>query len=284
MMPPRARHESSAKAGRWWIEAALGLLLTAGGAQWSPAQDANAVIRDAVQTELRMNHDDRTRWRYLDDEREKGTLSIVVQTDAGSVKRLVQRSGKPISAEESADVQRNLEQFIRDSAKLAKQRKDGESDDKSAAELLGMMPQAFVWKLEKTTDKNVLLGFAPNPAFRPPDMEARVMSAMTGEVLVEKAQHRIVTLSGRLTEDVTIGFGLLGRLRAGGTFRVERREVRPGLWQITETHVHIDGKALLFKTIGQQQDEIQTEWTQIPNGTTLERAVELSRSVTSATP
>ena len=181
-------------------------------------------------------------------------------------------------------MQQNLEQFIHDPAKLAKQRKDGESDDKSATELLGMMPQAFTWTAEKTSDRNVLLRFAPNPAFRPPDMEARVMGSMAGEVLIDRAQHRIVTLSGRLTEDVMIGFGLLGRLRAGGTFRVERREVKPGFWQITETHVHIDGKALLFKTIGQQQDEIQTQWTQIPNGTTLERAVQLSRSLTSAIP
>ena len=46
---------------------------------------------DAVQTELRMNREDHSRWRYLDDQGDKGTQSIVVQTDAGSVKRLVQR-------------------------------------------------------------------------------------------------------------------------------------------------------------------------------------------------
>ena len=48
-------------------------------------------------------------------------------------------------------------------------------------------------------------------------------------------------------EDVTIGWGLLGRLREGGTFRVERSAGAPGLWQITETHVHIEGKVLFFK-------------------------------------
>jgi hypothetical protein len=58
---------------------------------------------------------------------------------------------------------------------------------------------------------------------------------------------------------------------------VERRELKPELWQITETHVHIVGKALLFKSIGQQQDEVQTEFTQVPAGTTLEQAAELSK-------
>jgi hypothetical protein len=100
---------------------------------------------------------------------------------------------------------------------------------------------------------------------------------MAGTLVVNKAQNRIETISGKLTQDVTIGWGLLGRLREGGTFRVERREVAPGLWQIVETHVHIEGKALFFKTIGEQQDEVQTEFTQVPAGTTLEQAADLTK-------
>ena len=100
---------------------------------------------------------------------------------------------------------------------------------------------------------------------------------MAGTLVVNKAQKRIETISGKLTQDITIGWGLLGRLHEGGTFRVERREVAPELWQIVETHVHIEGKALFFKTIGEQQDEIQTEFTQVPDGTTLEQAAEKTK-------
>jgi hypothetical protein len=42
--------------------------------------------------------------------------------------------------------------------------------------------------------------------------------------------------------------------------------------------VHIEGKALFFKTIGEQQEEVQTEFTQVPAGTTLEQAAEMSKS------
>jgi hypothetical protein len=106
-------------------------------------------------------------------------------------------------------------------------------------------------------------------------MEARVMGEMEGTLIVDKAQHRIVTMKGKLAEDVTIGWGILGRLKQGGTFNVERRQVAPGFWEITETHVHISGRALFFKTIGQQQDEVKTEFTMVPHGTTLEQAVEM---------
>ena len=99
------------------------------------------------------------------------------------------------------------------------------------------------------------------------------MGEMEGTLIVDKKQHRIHTMKGQLSEDVNIGFGILGRLRKGGTFNVERRQVAPGLWQITETHVHIDGRALFFKTIGQQEDEVKSEFKQVPDGTTLEQAM-----------
>jgi hypothetical protein len=51
------------------------------------------------------------------------------------------------------------------------------------------------------------------------------------------------------------------------------------MWQITETHVHIEGRVLFFKNIGQQQDEVQTEFTQMPAGITLEEAAEMSKTL-----
>jgi hypothetical protein len=42
--------------------------------------------------------------------------------------------------------------------------------------------------------------------------------------------------------------------------------------------VHIEGKALFFKSIGQQQDEVQTEFMQVQGSTTLEKAAEMSKS------
>ena len=241
------------------------------------AEDARGIVQRAVKTELAADESDHSRWRFRDDERDKGTLSIVVQTDAGSVKRLIARNGRPLGAAETRSEEERLRAFIHDPAKLAKQRRDGEADDRSAAELIRMLPDAFTWKIAGEDAENVTLHFEPNSAFTPPSMQSRVLSAMRGELVVNRAQGRIATIRGTLTQDVTFGFGLLGRMKQGGTFRVERREVAPGLWQITETHVHIDGKALLFKSIGEQQDELQTEFRPVPGKTPLDQAVELSR-------
>jgi hypothetical protein len=240
--------------------------------------DAETLIRQAVQKELDADLNDHSRWRYRDEQRElNDSVSIVVQTDQGSVKRLIARGGRPLSADEARQEEDRLERFIHDPSKLAKQRRDGQQDDKNARDLLSMLPDAFLWSVARYSATTVTLHFEPNPNFHPPTLQSRVFAVMNGTVVVDKSQHRIVTMSGRLTEDVTFGFGFFGRLKEGGTFRVERRQLAPGLWQITETHVNIDGKALLFKNIGQQQDELQTDYTPVPGGTTLEQALIMSR-------
>jgi hypothetical protein len=69
---------------------------------------------------------------------------------------------------------------------------------------------------------------------------------MKGEMVVDAAQKRLKMLSGTLTQPVEFGWGLLGKLQAGGTFQIVRSQVAPGEWQITQTHVHIVGHALFF--------------------------------------
>jgi len=245
------------------------------------AQDSKSpqeIVQAATKAELAADKNDHTRWRYRAAKKDgTDTVSIVVETDHGSVKRVIMRNGQPLSDAEARAEDERVQQFIHDPEKLAKQKRDGVQDGKNAEELLNMLPEAFIWKVVSEDAQRFTLHFDPNPNFDPPDMQGRVLGTMAGTLVVNKAQNRIETISGKLTRDVTIGWGLFGRLHEGGTFRVERREVAPGLWQIVETHVHIEGKALFFKTIGEQQDEVQTEFTQVPHGTTLEQAAEMSR-------
>jgi hypothetical protein len=242
------------------------------------AKPAKEIVRTATQAELAADKNDNTRWRYRDAKKDgTDTVSIVVETEFGSVRRVIMKNGQPLTEAEARAEDERVQRFIHDPEKLAKQRRDGAQDGKNAEDLMHMLPEAFIWKVESEDTQRYTLHFDPNPNFNPPDMKGRVLGTMAGTLVVNKAQNRIEIISGKLTQDITIGWGLLGRLHEGGTFRVERREVAPGLWQIVETHVHIEGKALFFKTIGEQQDEVQTEFTQVPAGITLEQAAEMTK-------
>jgi hypothetical protein len=237
------------------------------------AQSPRELVRQATQVEIAASRSDHSIWRYRQEEKEPvHTVSIVVETVQGSVKQKLEENGHPLTAEQMAAEKKHIETFIHDSGQQEKQRRDGAHDDQSAEKLLRMLPEAFIWKIASQTPQLITLEFAPDPKFDPSGMEAKVMSNMGGQLVIDRAQKRIRSIRGALTQDVSIGYGLLGKLRQGGTFDVERRELSPGLWQITETHVHIEGRALLFKTISQQQDEVNTDYKRVPDGTTLAQA------------
>jgi hypothetical protein len=256
----------------FWVGVALGAALC-GSAAGAQPQDAKVILQQAVNAELAANRDDHSHWRYV--ETVDGNKFVVVETEYGALKRHLEEHGRPASAATLAADDERIQRFIHDPGMQAKQRRDGEHDDKSATELLNQMPEAFLWSVESETPDTIVLHFEPNPNFSPPDMQSRVMGKMAGTMIVDKTQHRIRTMKGSLSEDISIGFGLLGRLHRGGTFDVERKQIAPGLWQIAETHVHIEGRALFFKTIGQQEDEVKWDFTPVPPGTTLEQAVAL---------
>jgi hypothetical protein len=230
-------------------------------------------VQRAVDAELAANRNDHSLWRYNALEKlESNSLYEVVDTSQGEVRRKIEQAGKPVSQAEQQVQSAKIQAFVKDTRAQAKQKRDGEHDDKSAEKMLNLLPRAFLWKVSGEDATEVKLHFVPNPAFSPPDIESRVLAAMEGDLIVDRAQHRITTIRGRLAYDVNIGFGLFGKLREGGTFNVERRQVAPGVWQITETHVHIEGRALLFKTIGQQTDEVKTGFQPVPPNTTLAEA------------
>lgn len=230
----------------------------------SQGSDPSALdaVRSAVKAELEANQTDKSIWTYRESNitPEKNAVYTSIETPQGTLRRLIELNGHPLSPQAAAAETRRIQNYVNDPAAQAKARKAAQHDDAQATELSKMLPDAFIWTRGGENGDLLTLNFRPNPDFDPPDMQSRVMGIMVGQMIISKDSHRIRTLRGKLSQDVRIGWGILGKLDRGGTFDVERRMVGDGYWQITETHVHIGGHALLFHTIGQQEDDVKTEW------------------------
>ena len=150
-----------------------------------------------------------------------------------------------------------------------KLRKNEAHDDREAEEMLNLLPRAFLWTREGENGDEVLLHFQPDPNFRPPDLESKVFAAMEGEMRVNTRAMRIASIKGTLIQNVKIFGGLLGQLDAGGTFDVERRDTGDGVWQITANHVHIQGHALIFHTISEEEDDEKWDFKRLPEQVTM---------------
>ena len=235
------------------------------------AQTDQQFVQQAVRTELAADAADHTHWLYYEDDRTPGTdvKQWVAQSNIGDLKRVLEQNGRALSAEEQ---QSRIDSFIASPEAQQKQHKSGQQDDRQAAQMLRLLPQAFLWTKTGERDGNTTLHFTPDPNFNPPTWASRVFAAMEGDMTVNDAQHRIVSIKGRMIHEVKFWGGLLGEIKAGGTFDAERREIGNGEWQITNTRVHIQGHALLFKNISDQEDDDKTHFKQLPDNISGQRA------------
>ena len=234
----------------------------------SSQPDALQTIRSAVESEMQANRTDKSIWIYRDQDNVPGkdATYTTFETRQGTLRRMIELDGRPLSPSDAQAETQRLNNYVHDPSAQARARKNAAHDDAQAAELLNILPNAFIWTTVSQSPEFITLGFRPNPTFDPPNIEARIMGMMGGEVLIARDGNRIRTLKGQLTENVNIGFGLV-RMYKSGTFDIERRQVGGGHWQITETHVHIGGHALFFKNIGTQEDEVKTDWKPSPANT-----------------
>lgn len=235
------------------------------------AQTTQQLIQQAVNTELHDDAQDHSHWLFFEvDKKPTNTVEQwVAETAQGDLTSVVAKNGQTFTKQQ----QRNkMNTFINNSAALAKQRKGSQHDDSQARQMLSMLPNAFIWTKESTHDGDTVFDFKPNPQFNPPTWESRVFAAMAGEMTVNDQQHRIVSLKGRMIHNVKFLFGLLGVLKAGGSFDVERRQLAPGIWKITQTHVHIQGYALIFKSISEQEDDVKWAFKQLPQNVSFTQA------------
>lgn len=260
---------------RRWV-AALALCAAAAAARAHAQTSDPAALRfaqGAVNSELASDANDHSAWIYRDRDVQPGkdTTAQVVDTPQGGIRRVLEDHGHPLSPQQEQVETDRIRRYLDDTSAQARSRRNSEHDDQQAADMLRMMPAAFIWTLRSETPEFVTLDYRPNPNFSTPSMEAKVMSQMAGEMVVRRPGDHIYTLRGRLMQDVRLGFGLV-KLKAGGTFDVERREIAPGHWQIVEQHTHIDGHALLFKTISEQEDEWKTDFKPSPAQTLPEAA------------
>jgi hypothetical protein len=219
---------------------------------------------------------------YRDDNKvpDGHTVKIVIQTSEGNLSKTIEKNGHPLSPDEQKEDEKKIDDFIRDPSVREKQKHDEQEDSDKAAALTKLLPDAFLWSFAGKNGPLTTLHFKPDPKFNPPTRESRVFAAMEGTMVVNTKQKRIQHLKGSLTKDVDFGYGLLGKLDKGGTFEVIRTQVGPGIWDITTTHIHIHGHALIFKSIGEEQDEITSHYRPTPKSLSLGAAAEMLKNGT----
>ena len=251
------------------VPAVVALLAGAALAQSpsTPQLPAMTTVKNVIYNEMHPSSSNTIHWKYRL-EKMSGTKQetrAVVETQSGSIDRLVAVGGEPLSGPQQADEAKRILKFARNPEAQRKAEQARRKDAEQCDSFLKMIPDAFVFEYAGESANAVELTFKPNPRFQAPSREGKVLQQMAGEMWVDARQQRLISLSGKLMNEVKFGGGFLGHLEKGGRFIVKRAEIAPGDWEVTELTVNMQGKALLFKSIAVQQKEVHGNFERMPD-------------------
>jgi hypothetical protein len=247
---------------------------------------ANELLRKTVDSELKAQSNDHSHWMYEVTTKDPGKEQVkwIVETREGDIARLRSVNGRPITREQQQEEDQRIESLLHRPSERKKQQRAQQEDARQTENLFKMLPDAFNAKFGEHKNGLVEILIQPNPNFHPSSHEAEVFHTMGGRIWIDEKQNRLAEIEGHLIHPVKFYGGLLGHLDEGGTFHVKQSEVGPGYWEVTLLHVDMRGKALFFKTISVQQNEVRTNFQRVPDNMTLaQSADELQKQCTAQT-
>lgn len=188
------------------------------------------------------------------------TFQVIPSPVSGQTyKRLIAIEGKPLSAEElarrDADHERDvMEARARQAKETPQQRAErleraaGEQRHREAIlEDAFKVFQAAIERREMVDGVPVLVA-RMTPRRDPPvtTREGRWMSHFEGYLWVAESDFQVVKVDMRATSDVTIGWGVVGRIHKGSRVLYERRRFE-NAWLPAETTYEARGRTLIFR-------------------------------------
>ena len=267
-----------------------------------PAMDATAVVRRAVANRFAADaiHQPEQFALHKQDERHNITQKII-ETPQGDVALLVAVNGLALSAQGRQAERARLDLLNKHPEYQEHRRKREEADAGRVNSLLRLLPDAFLYQYEDTEACNVTTGptvavpglgqrpaaspaalsqcyrmsFKPNPTWDPPNIEAKILRGMAGEIWIEKSSERLHKLNAQLVDDVDFGWGIVGRLDKGGTVSLEQTEVGDHDWELTRMRLDLTGKALMVKPLSFRMTEELGHFEHVPAGTDYHAAIRL---------
>jgi len=240
-------------------------------------KDANQLVKEAIKHQMEADAADHTHWRYhIHREDEKGSQDRdVIDTKEGQLARTLLINGKPLTPEQRTMDEARMKKLVADPSERAKRDKRAKEDDEKGMQMFKALPDAFIFKYEGAENGQVRLSFFPNPHYNAPTRELQVFRSMSGTNWIDRAALRMSRLDGSLFEDVTFGWGLLGRLNKGGTFSVTQSRIADDHWEFISLDVKMTGHAVIFKNINVKQVQRITGFHRISDNMTISEAYQL---------
>jgi hypothetical protein len=189
------------------------------------------------------------------------TYEVYPSTEPGNTyKRLIAVNGMPVSPAELEKQDRiHREDVLREMAKRqrespADRAKRERREAKERADREAVLDEIFQAYDIRLAGRDVVDGhpalvamLEPKPRYRPRTDEGELMTKVRARVWISEHDYQVIKGEGEAIDDVTYGWGIVGRLYKGSRAVFERRKVNGEVWLPSRATFTGTGRALLFR-------------------------------------
>ncbi|HTZ75032.1 MAG TPA: hypothetical protein VMB47_14005 [Candidatus Aquilonibacter sp.] len=249
--PVRATRAQTASGAGSLSQAPADAELNARGAELIANQHKDD---DALDQYERIEHEvDKTGGAYprtLDDKKVR-----LVPNGAGTTKLLLEENGETVTPEQ---YQRELQNWLSvlqfmvnpDDDRMKTATAKYLRKKQTRTELVDAMLTAFTrkWVRREMMDGRDcdVIELTPDPNFHPHSIFEDALPHANATIWVDHNANQLVRAEAKITSDVWVGGGVLGKLYKGGVFVMEQAEVAPGVWLPTKYQFDFSGRKFLF--------------------------------------
>jgi hypothetical protein len=195
-----------------------------------------------------------------------------IETQEGTVARLVERNGNPITAAEDAAERERLQSVLAAPDAFERHHAHDKPQRQDAMQLIRLLPQAMLYHYapgqpqpKGAQSPQMVIDFRPNPAFHPPSTRAEVLTGLEGRVWIDAAARRMTRIEAHVLHPVDLGYGLLARIFPGGSIELEQTDAGDGRWVYSHLQEHVQVRVLLVKTLLQNSEVTSWDFRRLPS-------------------
>jgi len=193
-----------------------------------------------------------------------------IESRDGMVARMIAKDGRLLTPDEDAAERDRLQHLLDEPSDFYSHHKHDQQDKNRAVNLVKLLPQAmlFSYAADQTPVSNssapqVVIDYKPNPAFKPPNIEAEALQGLSGRIWIDKNSAHMVRMHADVTSDISFGWGLLARIYRGGSLQLDQTDAGPR-WMFQHLDERLTVRALLVKTINVNVSLQEGNYSTIP--------------------
>ena len=222
----------------------------------------HSLISDVAANEVKaiQHPDSYLRYRMRSIDRKGDRLRDIVESKDGTVARLIQSDGKPLTSEEDQAERDRLSNMIESPAAFARHIHGDATGKNLAIDLIRLMPDAMIYTYvpgqpqiaSGNIRRQLVLDYAPNPRWSPPGTTAEALTGLRGRMWIDPDTRELLRMEGFIFRGVNFGWGVLAHIYPGGKLSLDQTSVGRDRLIFTRFTEDVKVKALMVKTLNER--------------------------------